>query len=315
MNAGPEQLFFVVSTGRAGTQSLSHCLSQAPETLCLHEPDPHLIRSTTLYTYGLVSRRRMARRIRDSRPVVPGFRCYGETNNRFGMLIEPLCDAFPTARLVWFVRDGRDCVASEFQRGAYRANPLQRGVSTWERWRVRGDRVGDLSGAEWASLSRFEKVCWSWTWKNRRIERQLRDRPHLFVRTHELRDRIQEIASFVGLPEAELVVGRSNARGVGSEGHPNAVKRIQSAADWTPEQHRQFERLCGAAMDDWMPEWREGLRQRRPLPELNETQQAQFQAAVARVQRAEAEVRKRAIAASPARRVIGTARRILLSRQ
>jgi len=47
-----QQILFVVTTGRSGSLTLAHMISQHPEITCLHEPRRQLIRLSTEYAHG-----------------------------------------------------------------------------------------------------------------------------------------------------------------------------------------------------------------------------------------------------------------------
>lgn len=295
-------MFFVVSTGRSGTQSLAHCLSQAPETLCLHEPDPKHIRTSFLYASGMLPRVAASRWLARTRPLVQGYRHYGETNNRLGLMIRPLRDAFPEARFIWVRRDGRDYVSSQLQRGAFAPLPWQRGKSTWERWRIRGDLVGAVARDAWMGMTRFEKNCWLWDWTNRRIQADLEGVPHLTLSTSQIDSQLEQLVDFLGLEVDHLVLPRSNSRVVGEGAHPNRVAKLGRASDWDQTEQQAFERICGESMDQWFPGWRDRAEKpRRPQVLHSELERLQCENGILKVRLAESELHNKAIQRRPTR--------------
>ncbi len=112
-------MFFALSTGRSGTQTLAHVLTQSPGCLCLHEPHPQLVRESVLFREGRLSQADAIDLLRRTRPHPAADRAYGESNNRLSLMVPALAAAFPEAKFIWLQRDARDVVASELQRGGY----------------------------------------------------------------------------------------------------------------------------------------------------------------------------------------------------
>ena len=116
-------MFFVVSTGRAGSRTVANVLSQSPDALCLHEPVPYLVEETAEWRYGTVETVDLCSRLTESRPRQIDGKQYGESANRLSLAIPVLAEAFPDARFVWLTRDGREVVASGHQRGWFDQEP------------------------------------------------------------------------------------------------------------------------------------------------------------------------------------------------
>lgn len=268
-------VFFAVSTGRAGSQTLAHVLTQSPSCICLHEPEPQLVAESARFCYGESSRDEIVRILQASRVPMVGGRTYGETNNRFALMIEPARQAFPDAQFVWLLRDGRDFVASELQRGAFEAARTRWWAqSKWERWRLDGQRVGAVDAATWASWDAFTKLCWQWSWVNRRIERDLGTLGTEHARVLRIEDLAGELVTLVEwlhLEPVDFVTPRSNRRrsAVDPEGtdasKPNNVDAVHSWGSWTPAMRRTFEEHAGATMDQRYPGWRREGGDWRPV--------------------------------------------------
>jgi hypothetical protein len=271
------RVFFVVSTGRSGSQTLSRVLSQAPDVLCVHEPHPQLVRESACYRYGRLSEAELVALLRRTRPAEVNGRRYGETNNRLGLVVPALRRAFPEAQLLWLLRDGRAYVASEVQRGAFRSNqprlPWRR--SKWDRWRFSGDAAGAVPPATWNSWSPFEKTCWQWGYVNRLIRDDLADLPRSarrVLRIEDLAASLVEICGWLAITPVPFSIPRSNARrAVGPEEavtvrHPNAVDEVKGWTGWSSEQRATFERHGADLMDEHYPGWRTADGTWHPLP-------------------------------------------------
>ena len=313
-------MFFVVSPGRSGSQTVAQVLSQSPTCLCLHEPHPQLVAESARYQYGRFGHDRAVALLRRTRPQGDPDAVYGESNNRLALLLPPLREAFPDACFVWLLRDGRDFVASELQRGGFADPPRRRWTQTkWERWRPRGDEVGDVPAATWASWDPFSRLCWQWAWVNRRIGADLADLgPDRLrrVRIEELAGDLPELCRWLGLEPVDFVVPRANRRrdagdpGGADRALPNNVPRVESWDGWDDGRRAVFEDRCGDVMDEHYPGWRKGGSWQPTPVEAGEpaapADGVQAELARARAQNAELRV-SLAEAASAHRELVGSA--------
>jgi hypothetical protein len=258
-------MFFVVSTGRSGTQTMADLLNQSPDAGCFHEPEPRLIAESTRYLYGDLPHADAVALLRRTRPTIPIDREYGEAHHQLSYLIPALHEAFPEAKFVWLIRDGRKTVASMVARRWYTGrhfspypNPM-----IWENWRIRADRLGEMSTSAWLSLSPFEKCCWQWTYKNRLIERQLTGcgGAWMFVRLEELDAQAGELFDFLGLRRPETIAVPQLNKAKSQDGHVP-----QDWHNWDAEQVSAFMRYDAPGMDVWYPHWRAEIAGVWPTP-------------------------------------------------
>lgn len=257
-------MFFVLSTGRAGSRTVASVLSQSPNCECLHEPEPRLITETVQFRYGEISRDEMATLLAGRGETLFPDRVYGEANNRMSLVVPALRAAYPEARFVWLVRDGRDFVASADQRGWYHPQPEDGPPNEWEATRLRGDRVGAVSPERWEAWSPFERICWSWTYVNALIRDELAaSGADVFqLRLEELEPSLGDLADFLGIDSVPWAIGRHNAR-VEAAADPdqqaqrvNRVDRVVTWDSWDAERRSRFEEHCGELMDEVYPGWR-----------------------------------------------------------
>ena len=240
---------FVVSTGRSGSTTIARTLSQHPDVTCLHEPRSALIRLSTEWAHRLRDRSAVVddlRAIYDA-SVCPGPVVFGESDQNLSVLLSPLLDRAPHARVLWLIRNGRDVVSSAVRKGWYgEGPPPDDRPNVWDDYRLRGDLCGDVGPEEWGRMSAFEKNCWYWGYVNRTIEAALAGRPEtrwLRVRLEDLADRVGDVFDLVGVDRRAVSVERHNA---GRGAKPN----------WTTAEDAAFERWCGPGMDRWYPDWR-----------------------------------------------------------
>lgn len=258
-------MFFVLTTGRSGSQTMARVLSQSPDCVCPHEPDPSCWRSAR--DTGKDASRRLNSRERCGPPDLyagDGF-VYGESHNRLALAIPALRAAFPRAQYVWLVRDGRDFVCSALQRAWFdepRPDPAHHRL---ERTRLRGDRVGAVDPERWRRWDAFRKCCWTRAFCNALIRRELRGlgaSAHGPVQLESLETEIDALARCLGIlpPPAEWQVERANARVEGqAEAATDPLNRVSRRLhwrEWSTAQQAAFEELCGEQMDALYPGWR-----------------------------------------------------------
>jgi len=260
-------MFFVVTTGRSGSQTIAHVLSQSPDCVCLHEPAPTLVKEATLYQYGLLSDEWLKAILLSTRGPTLGGKVYGESNQKLANLIPVLAQAFPDSRFIWLVRDGRDVVAStHFARQWYKpigelghrkhlAHSLK--LKEWIWYRLRGDLTGDMATREWELLSRFEKNCWYWARTNEIIQGHLARLPQerwMPLKLVELFDRLPQVCHFVGI---QVPVDIEQVRYNASVGKRALAVESNRWPNWSAEQRAAFERQCQGMMDQLYPDWRD----------------------------------------------------------
>jgi len=251
-------MFFIVSTGRSGTNAIARALSLIHGCVCLHEPPPQLIIESSAYRYEKVS----ADEIRDilaqtRKPVLDGG-VYCESNQTLSLIIPILADTFPQARYIWLIRNGMDVVASAVQKQWYTGHsenhdryedcpPIEK---AWIDGRIRADLCGEMTCEEWNSLSRFAKCCWYWAYVNKLIESDLEKcapGKHTLVKLEELDSRLPGLLKWMGLKAAIVPKTRRT----------NTAKRTPYHwTGWTEEEKKIFTSLCGEFMDRYYPEWR-----------------------------------------------------------
>jgi hypothetical protein len=238
-------MFFVVSTGRSGTQTMADLLNQSPDAGCFHEPEPRLIAESTRYLYGDLPHPDAVELLRRTRPTIPIDREYGEAHHQISYMIPALHDAFPEAKFIWLIRDGRTTVASMVARRWYTGRhfspyPIP---MIWETWRIRADRLGEMSTSAWLGLSPFEKCCWQWAYKNRLIECRLNEcgGAWMFVHLEELDARAGELFDFLGIRRPETITVPQLNKAKNQDGHIPVDWH-----NWNAEQVSAFMRMVSA---------------------------------------------------------------------
>jgi hypothetical protein len=182
---------------------------------------------------------------------------WGDSSNKLSWLIADLAAAFPKARFIHLVRDGRKVASSYFHKlgrecyddrstailqahyddpGAHPAPPPEK--KYW--WPL--PRHGSADADRFRAFSQFERICWHWAELNRLVLEELSRIPAertLFVRLEELRASPSEVR---GLYEFLDLPYRNEAYGVFAK--PHNVNRPEDRL-LDASQYRQFEAIAG----------------------------------------------------------------------
>lgn len=162
---------FVLSTGRAGTQSLTRLLSICPEVHSEHEPNPRLIHASYCYyqqQFGLETKSQekwndLVLAARDDLIFQANRRgkIYLETNNRMSYLAPVLAKIFPASQFIHLHRHPFEFVRSGIRRDYYQGH-------NWDFARIHP--AGDHPDVKrWLDMSQMAKIAWNWQAVNQHI--------------------------------------------------------------------------------------------------------------------------------------------------
>jgi hypothetical protein len=229
MSARP---FFIVSSGRSGTAMLHKALSAVAGVEMHHEYMVQIVQPLAVKTYlGLVDPAQTAKMIADTYGAAIHYSQathWGDSSNKVSWLIPELADAFPDARFVHLVRDGRKVASSYFHKlgdecyddrstailQAHYDAPLLNPAPPPEKkywWPL--PRHGARDAKRFRAFSQFERICWHWAEVNRlALEELSRLAPEqtMFVRLEELRAAPSEaraLYDFLDLPWRDEAYG------------------------------------------------------------------------------------------------------------
>jgi len=244
-------MFFVLSSGRSGSQTIASTLDGYGNCVCTHHREPELVIEATQYYYGEYSENEIAKVLSDTRTKDSQNKIYGDVNLQYSLIMPIIEQVFPDAKYIWLIRDGRDVVSSMYYRRWYDPEDLKV-PDEWKKARLHGDRTGDFSTSEWQAMSRFAKCCWLWKKYNLIIESHLRrldQKRWMGVRLDRLKVTLPNIAKFLGLIDTrKVMVEKLNV----------AYQAVTYWEGWNTEERKIFESICGEVMDKWFPEWRDG---------------------------------------------------------
>lgn len=241
-----EEMLFVMGTGRSGTQLVSDLLALGGRGAVFHEPN---------FTEDVGDMVRLRRAPEVALRYWGGFRSvevfrrwqaapeagfYAEVNGTIRYQVATIRKLYPRARMPLLVRNGKGVVRSVMgwpqfynahSRGAYAIAPLP----------------GDPYRGQWDSMSRFEKVCWSWMDSNEYLMRHIPE-----ACWSRLEDLASDYDYFRGCFVAATGVDiprETWAKRMGTRSR-NATKKYAFPAwdDWSREEQSAFERICGETM-------------------------------------------------------------------
>lgn len=233
---------FICSTGRTGTDFFTHLVNEAVDNAwSLHEPWPAFRKRAS----ALVRRApnafervyfRWPRLWRHRRS---GCTWYVETNYHLFAAIPLIRQAFPQARVVHIVRDGRAVVRSWLDRWRYITNDHI----------VPSDFADDPARYDWPHWNPLQKLAWYW----KTVQQvALRGGPDLVLRFEDIfADGAQGVFRVLELmPEVRYdpaAVRAALARPV----NENPVRFFPDYREWPSSWREQFWAIAGAEMAKW----------------------------------------------------------------
>lgn len=251
-----EQMFFVVTTGRSGSMTLSSVLSQHSSISCLHEPVEQLISLSTQYEHRQISQEEIQAKLKVLYCQTGIFHHHlfsGQSDQKLSNLITSIAKLLPDAKFIWLLRNGEDVVSSGYGRGwfddaefynvpfsktAFSINPK------YSRSRLNGAECGFFSEITWKNMGAFERNCWYWSYWNNRIEEQislLPEKQWMMVKLEELHTKLTDLCEFIGVPD----------EGLNIKGHNQANYTVLRADNWDNTQKEIFKKHCASSMKKW----------------------------------------------------------------
>jgi hypothetical protein len=232
--------FFVLTTGRSGSMAIAHVLNQHSKIHCQHEAKYRLRRLSMELEHKQISEEKaleimkdLYKRLDDRRNI-----CYGESDHKLFNLMPCLEKIAPKSKYLWLIRDGRDVVASTYNRGWYSREDM---LTDWGKCRINGYACGEYSEEVWWKLTRFERNCWYWKYVNERIYQNLKSvDPYKWFPVHLefLEENLDKIQKFLGAKREELVLEKKNV----------ATYEVVRWNNWTQQQNESFDSICGEVM-------------------------------------------------------------------
>jgi hypothetical protein len=234
--AGVYNMFVRKALGRWGVVRLSHA------------------RVEGRLDYDEAVRRVLSQRA-DFVPCQPGT-LYMESNLGYYGLLDVVKDVYAHHRAIYIIRDGRDWVRSKMNRAQMYNRQGVRGYFA-HKWPTASAVAGDPYHDVWETMSRFERVCWSWSKLNGYALEAMRSNPdarlYLFEEIFHAEDRYETLAELVAF--ATDFEGRRAPSAAALDGWLDRRVNVSQDSfphweDWSAEQKRQFHAICGPLMDE-----------------------------------------------------------------
>jgi acetyltransferase-like isoleucine patch superfamily enzyme len=214
-----ENMFFIVSTGRAGSMSIAKILNQHNKILCLHEPNAQLIRLSTEYAYSKITKEQVRTQIEatySKNGFFPHNVIYGESDQKLSNLISIIAEVLPKAKFIWLIRKPAGFIYSGVNRGWYNSVKEVSDIELLKQWieyRIEGNNLIENPVEQWDIMTAIEKNAWYWSYWNTLILEQLHNiskNRWIKVRLEELNEKITDIAMFLGVDNSEVKIVKTN---------------------------------------------------------------------------------------------------------
>lgn len=251
---------FILSTGRAGSASLTYTLSKHSNIYIQQESRRQLNYLSSAYSYNLINRKEIKEAL-DSlynlASIYPRNTFIIESDQKFTGVIEILDEIFPECKFIWLLRNGKDFVSSAAARGwmsdidtgnNYNDIVINKKLPSLG-MRINGYKCGEFSKYEWDNLDVFGRNCWYWSYWNGLTEEKLSqvDKTRwMQVKLEELSLKMKSLQEFIGVQTQDLDLL-----------HANKVKpqhKLISFNEWSDLQKETFYHWTNKNMNRWYPE-------------------------------------------------------------
>lgn len=243
---------FVLSTGRVGTEAMTHLLALSPDIYAEHEPSPQFLEETLNSFYDESSQKDFGRYYLNSRLISAAHksqlrralfrgRVLAETSNRLTYVAHHLSIYLPRSKFIFLHRDPAEVIRSAMRRSYYVNHP-------WDRYRIE-PKPDDPIFQKWGDFSSFQKCCWYYAAVNEFALDFIEKIPveRCFVLSSQAlfdaeSETVASLFSWIGAREpsssdVEALMGRKiNSQETGV---------FSSWDDWSDEEKAQMIELCG----------------------------------------------------------------------
>lgn len=250
-----EGLFFVVSTGGAGSKSVAKILAEHPDISCRHEPNTLLISLSTNYAHGKIDRtflKNTLAAIYCKSSIFKG-KVVGESDQKLGNLIPILTELLPESKFIWIKRNAYDFVQSAaYNKHWYSENRTEQVEMPfllqmmWVENRLNGARCNAVETSMWENMNIIEKNAWYWDYWNGLIENSLAIIPQgqtTKLKLESLEDSLQKLPEFLQVSNHELSVRHENKS-------PNQTTNKKLSE----EDRKLITKICASKMKKWYPD-------------------------------------------------------------
>jgi len=176
---------------------------------------------------------------------------YIDSNNHLYALLPLKLDLYPKLRIIHIVRDPRDYVRSHINWARHRFKSF---IANYliPFWQPNAFLMHKMTIKEWWQLSRFERYCWVWDFKNRFIgEIEKTNYPYLricfedFFNNADPLEALNRLLIFLDLEKINDIDIRNRfTRTI----NPGIKKSFPHWTDWSQTHCQQLDHYCGEIM-------------------------------------------------------------------
>lgn len=255
--------FFVLSSGRSGTATISDVLDTHSKITCFHEYRPALNRiSAVVSSNSEVFERTNWVPLVFNLPDNLKNEWIGESDLKNSNLVSFINATYPDSKFIWLIRNAADFVASAYGRGwfddyEYTYPELSSSADRiakpeifdeyripYSIYRFNGSRDAGLSLDQWKNMGSFERACFYWNYWNGLIESQLsglKQDQWVMVKLENLHEDIDNIWRLLNIEKEAVEIVKSNA----------AYHAVHGKKGWSDQQKEVFAKWCGPGMEKW----------------------------------------------------------------
>jgi len=237
-----KNIFFILAIGRSGTKFLASLLNKASGAYVVHEP---VREDFQAYLEAFYSEERAESYIRSFRKKEIYIRIrnkeintYGEVNGVLRRHYHALKIAFPNAKFIHLVRDGRDVVRSMMSRYTMTLHdPVTSKIhphvnDPWYRYK------------KWKNMDRFEKICYYWQIENK----YLRERIPKRVQFEKILTDYEYFKENVLFPLNIYIPIETWKEFIKKKVNPSTKYILPYWEQWNKELIEKFNKICGEEM-------------------------------------------------------------------
>jgi hypothetical protein len=207
------KLYFIVSTGRTGTNFLANFFAENfSNVYSVHEPYPDLFNigmgkfrgQNGLFTTQKkikIARYKQHKKLNKKENEI-----YLESNPNLAFILPELRQIFPHAKVIYVTRDIKTYLVSAYNKSPDNSNENFFYGENDHRNRITPDDLGDIHYSKvWDNWDRFQRIAWFWTKCNEKIIRDLHQTDYLKVKFEDLFqgdksvNKFKEVINYLGL--------------------------------------------------------------------------------------------------------------------
>ncbi len=260
------EVAFLISTGRTATQTLASVLDNGFERVeARHEPWPDLFDIATAHARSERSLDQTAAAFRAARIGIcrhvhrRNADYYVESNNNAAYIIPAVWAALPAAKIVHIVRDGRAFVRSSYSKtvGQRREDLFMTEKDPRRRLQA-SDLADDPWSGRWATMNRFERLCWYWAKKDGMISDAVAgDDRAMTVKFEEIFNAdagypgFWRIVDFLNIRDRLMLNDKQLRERISRKENRTQRYLLGHWSEWSPEQMARFRTIAGPHMSRW----------------------------------------------------------------